>query len=61
MFLSDLHMHTWLSLDGCERVEALCEAAIRRGIGAIAITDHWDGFPPGRRDDGYAPAFYGFT
>lgn len=57
MFLSDLHMHTWLSLDGCERVEALCEAAIRRGIGAIAITDHWDGFPPGRRDDGYAPHF----
>ena len=57
MFLSDLHMHTWLSLDGEEHVAALCEAAIRQGLGAIAITDHWDGFPAGRRDAGYAPHF----
>lgn len=57
MFLSDLHMHTWLSLDGSERVDALCDAALRQGLGAIAITDHWDGFPPGKRDAGYAPHF----
>ena len=47
MFLSDLHMHTWLSIDGSESVGALCEAALRQGLGAIALTDHWDGFPPG--------------
>lgn len=57
MFLSDLHTHTWLSIDGSEQVSALCEAAIRQGLGAIAITDHWDGFPPGIRDTGYAPYF----
>lgn len=57
MFLSDLHTHTWLSIDGKERVASLCEAAVRQGLGAIAVTDHWDGFPPGIRDAGYAPHF----
>ena len=57
MFLSDLHTHTWLSVDGSESVDALCEAALRQGLGAIAITDHWDGFLPGLRDKGYAPHF----
>ncbi len=57
MFLSDLHMHTWLSIDGSESVGALCEAALRQGLGAIALTDHWDGFPPGVRDAGFAPHF----
>ena len=57
MFFSDLHTHTWLSLDGTERVDELCEAALRQGLSAIALTDHWDGFPPGIRDVGYAPHF----
>lgn len=57
MFLSDLHTHTWLSVDGSESVDALCEAALRQGLGAIAITDHWDGFLPGLRDKGFAPHF----
>lgn len=57
MFLSDLHTHTWLSLDGSERVGTLCEAALRQGLGAIALTDHWDGFPSGMQDEGYAPHF----
>jgi len=57
MFLSDLHTHTWLSIDGDESVEALCAAAVAQGLSAIAITDHWDGFLPGIRDAGYAPHF----
>ena len=57
MFYADLHTHTRLSLDGYETVSALCEAAAARGLGAIAVTDHWDGFPPGVHDPGYAPHF----
>lgn len=57
MFYADLHTHTRLSLDGHVSVAALCEAALARGLGAIAVTDHWDGFPPGVRDPGYAPHY----
>lgn len=57
MFYSDLHMHSRLSLDGHESVDILCRAAIARGLGAIAVTDHWDGFPPEVQDCGYAPYF----
>ena len=57
MILSDLHTHTKLSVDGSETVDALCRAALDRGLSAIAITDHWDTFPPGMKDPGYEPHF----
>lgn len=57
MFISDLHIHTRLSIDGTESVDAMCAAAVKNRLGAIAITDHWDGFPPGMKDAGYAPHF----
>jgi predicted metal-dependent phosphoesterase TrpH len=36
----DLHVHTWYSADSLARPEAILRAAERRGLGAIAITDH---------------------
>lgn len=44
MFLCDYHIHTKYSFDGdiCAAPEAICEAAIERGLTDIAITDHFD-------------------
>ena len=44
MFLTDDHLHTEFSIDGCETMESVCEAAIERGLSEIAITDHMDIF-----------------
>ena len=40
MFRVDLHMHTRFSKDSLSRVEDVLAAAMRRGLSAIAITDH---------------------
>ena len=44
MFLTDDHLHSEFSVDGKETMDAICEAAIRRGLSEIAITDHMDIF-----------------
>lgn len=51
--LFDMHTHTKFSFDGCETAEALCEAALARGLAGIAITDHCD--IDGIRDGIYPP------
>ncbi|MGM9644348.1 MAG: histidinol-phosphatase HisJ family protein [Eubacteriales bacterium] len=44
MFKCDYHTHTFFSCDGdkTSSPEALCEAAISRGITDLAITDHFE-------------------
>lgn len=39
---SDLHLHTSCSPDSSASPDEMCSAAIRRGMDAIAITDHAD-------------------
>ena len=36
----DLHVHSFFSKDACSSPEELIEAAVRRGLSGIAITDH---------------------
>ncbi|MFM8717070.1 MAG: PHP domain-containing protein, partial [Spartobacteria bacterium] len=36
----DLHTHTFFSKDACNSPEEMIEAARRRGLSGIAITDH---------------------
>jgi len=40
MIKADLHTHTIFSKDSLSRVEDVLAAAMKRGMGAIAITDH---------------------
>ena len=42
--LADLHTHSCFSFDGAPEatLEALCEAAIERGLSHLAVTDHCD-------------------
>ena len=40
MIKADLHTHTIFSKDSLSRVEDVLAAAVKRGMGAIAITDH---------------------
>lgn len=37
---ADLHAHTWFSRDSTNSPEAFVKAAIKRGLDAIAVTDH---------------------
>ena len=39
-FRADLHMHTRHSVDSLAKVEDVLEAAMKKGLDAIAITDH---------------------
>jgi predicted metal-dependent phosphoesterase TrpH len=36
----DLHLHTYYSADACGSPEAMIEAAKRRGLSGVAVTDH---------------------
>lgn len=56
MFKCDYHTHTYFSFDGEKDAspEALCEAAIARGITDLAITDH---FECNWKTDGAYPAY----
>ena len=40
--LFDHHTHSHHSFDGSEPIEALAEAAVSRGLHALAVTDHCD-------------------
>lgn len=40
MILCDFHIHSDNSFDAKNSVDELCEAALRRGLSAIAVTDH---------------------
>lgn len=50
MLLTDCHTHTWYSSDARCNVDELCRAACERGLGAVAITDHFDYAPDGGED-----------
>jgi histidinol-phosphatase (PHP family) len=41
-YRKDYHIHTRFSIDSEANMEAICEAAIARGIDEIAVTDHLD-------------------
>ena len=43
--LADLHMHSKFSFDGRGALFDMCEAAARRGMSAVAFTEHWDALP----------------
>ena len=49
----DAHLHTDLSPDSNAPIDVYAEAALERGIGELAITDHVD-FEPGAQAFGYA-------
>lgn len=40
--LCDLHFHTHLSWDGYGSLTAYCEAALRKGLAVLGVTDHHD-------------------
>lgn len=40
IYLFDSHVHSVNSPDGCDKIEDLCEAALKRGLRGICITDH---------------------
>lgn len=42
MYLVDYHVHSRFSDDAREGMEAICQAAVERGLSEIAITDHLD-------------------
>ena len=52
MIRADYHTHTRFSPDSRCEPEALCEAALRAGFAEIAVTDHFEFFPPGNFADG---------
>lgn len=50
MILADLHVHSTFSVDGHDEIEALCQAAVDRGLAAICFSEHYDLNPA---DEGY--------
>ena len=44
MYLVDYHMHSKYSFDGKHEIRDICDAAVKRGLSEIAITDHMDIF-----------------
>ena len=42
MYLADTHTHTFFSFDGHQTIDELCESAAKKGISAIAVTEHYD-------------------
>ncbi len=42
---ADLHMHSTFSFDGKGSIDEMCMAAIERGIGSVAFTEHYDILP----------------
>ena len=41
-YLADYHIHSTYSSDGHNTIMELCKSAIKKGIGEIAITDHFE-------------------
>ena len=52
---ADLHMHTHFSKDSLSGIGAVLDAALARGLGAVAITDH-DGIEGAKEAQGLARA-----
>lgn len=42
MYLTDLHTHTILSMDGHVPLSEMAQAAAETGLNALAVTDHYD-------------------
>jgi histidinol-phosphatase (PHP family) len=42
MMLADMHAHTTHSVDAKDDLDAMCRAAIEKGLGSIAFTEHFD-------------------
>lgn len=42
MFLTDLHTHTILSMDGHVPLAEMAQAAVDAGLNALTVTDHYD-------------------
>lgn len=42
MFLTDDHLHTSFSPDGRAKASEVCEAALKRGLSELTVTDHMD-------------------
>ncbi len=42
MFLTDLHTHTVLSMDGHVPLAEMASAAVQAGVSALTVTDHYD-------------------
>ncbi len=42
MYLTDLHTHTFLSPDGHVPLSDMADAAVRSGLSALIVTDHFD-------------------
>ena len=55
--IRDYHIHTHFSGDSDAEMTAICEAAIARGLGEIAFTDHAD-FGPDDPPDSFRPVEY---
>ena len=55
MLYADLHMHSVFSSDGKGDLFEMCEAAIERGMHAVAFTEHWDALPPDHVELPYPP------
>ena len=45
--IADYHMHTTFSPDGFDSPEAMCRAAMERGLTEIAVTDHFEFYQAG--------------
>ncbi len=63
MFKCDYHTHTYYSFDGdaASSVDALCKAAIEKGVTDLAVTDHFEcnwraeaSYPPYNADAAFA-------
>ncbi|MEE1281326.1 MAG: histidinol-phosphatase HisJ family protein [Acutalibacteraceae bacterium] len=39
-FICDCHTHSKWSFDGCEKIDDMCEQAVKLGINVLTITDH---------------------
>ena len=50
-YLCDAHLHTEYSYDSSASLRAVCEAAIKRGLDEICITDHYDANLAGKEPD----------
>lgn len=49
--LADYHMHCRFSPDSRSAPEEMCAAAVKAGLAEIALTDHFEFFPPGKFAD----------
>ena len=45
--IADYHMHTTFSPDGFDSPEAMCRAALEKGLTEIAVTDHFEFYQAG--------------